>query len=313
MGCLVTSLIIYQSTPCNILEKQRLRIQSGRSLTSHMEVIDHIYTLFNFSLHAFVQYVLSCRTASFICISYKCKARVRHIFISPIIPEQHVGQGNSKTIPVQAQRFPDVWSSQISRQSAHESGKFVSLMHRPPLPPTFPPGNIPGTYFCQRLCRSQGRSTAGRIMSMKNSNDTIGNRKRELPACSAVCVGKHLIKIYLWPASFMSFKLCYSLILRVRCKEKYIQYRNVYRRNTWETVDARTVCWRRPDWGCSNCCKIRRKSCTCLWCRVLSVGYRQRTRDLWKERITLLCLTVFIVVVVIVKVFWVTWNWLTKV
>ena len=108
MGCLVTSLIIYQSTPCNILEKQRLRIQSGRSLTSHMEVIDHVYTLFNFSLYAFIQYVLSCRTASFICISYKCKARVRHIFISPKIPEQHIGQGNSKTIPVQAQRFPEV-------------------------------------------------------------------------------------------------------------------------------------------------------------------------------------------------------------
>ena len=35
-------------------------------------------------------------------------------------------------------------SSQISRQSAHEGGKVVSHMHRPPLPP----GNIPGTRFC---------------------------------------------------------------------------------------------------------------------------------------------------------------------
>ena len=55
-------------------------------------------------------------------------------------------------------------------------------MHRPPLPP----GNIPGTHFCQRLSRPQGHSAAGRIMSMKNSNDTIGNRTRDLPACSAV-------------------------------------------------------------------------------------------------------------------------------
>ena len=32
----------------------------------------------------------------------------------------------------------------------------------------------------------QGHSAARRIMSMKNSNDTIGNRTRDLPACSAV-------------------------------------------------------------------------------------------------------------------------------
>ena len=48
------------------------------------------------------------------------------------------------------------------------------------------PGNIAGTYFCQRLSRHQGHSAAGRITSMKNSSDTIGNRNRDLPACSAV-------------------------------------------------------------------------------------------------------------------------------
>ena len=55
-------------------------------------------------------------------------------------------------------------------------------MHRPPLPP----GNIPGTHFCQRLSRPQGHSAAGRVMSMKNSNDTIGNRTRDLPTCSSM-------------------------------------------------------------------------------------------------------------------------------
>jgi hypothetical protein len=50
----------------------------------------------------------------------------------------------------------------------------------------YPPGDIPGTHFCSTLSRSQGNSAAGRIMSMKNSNDTIGNRTRDLPACSAV-------------------------------------------------------------------------------------------------------------------------------
>jgi hypothetical protein len=46
-----------------------------------------------------------------------------------------------------------------------------------------PPGNIPGTHFCQRLSQPQGHSVARRIMLIKNSNDTIGNQTR---ACSAV-------------------------------------------------------------------------------------------------------------------------------
>jgi len=49
----------------------------------------------------------------------------------------------------------------------------------------YSPGNIPGTHFCSRLSRPQGHSEAGRIMSMWNSNDTIGNRTRDLPACSS--------------------------------------------------------------------------------------------------------------------------------
>ena len=70
----------------------------------------------------------------------------------------------------------------MSRQSAHEGGKVVKLTHRPPLPP----GNIPGTHFCQRLNQPQGHSATGRNMPMKNSSDTIENRTRELPACTTV-------------------------------------------------------------------------------------------------------------------------------
>jgi hypothetical protein len=44
----------------------------------------------------------------------------------------------------QSLRFPGGRGSQISRQSAHEGSKVVSLKHRPPLPPE----NIPGTHFC---------------------------------------------------------------------------------------------------------------------------------------------------------------------
>jgi len=36
------------------------------------------------------------------------------------------------------------------------------------------------------LSQPKGHSAAGRIMSMTNSSDTIGNRTRDLPACSAV-------------------------------------------------------------------------------------------------------------------------------
>ena len=43
---------------------------------------------------------------------------------------------------------------------ALDSGKVVSLMHRP----TLPPGNVPGSHFCSRLSRPQGHSSIGRII-----------------------------------------------------------------------------------------------------------------------------------------------------
>jgi hypothetical protein len=48
------------------------------------------------------------------------------------------------------------------------------------------PWNILGTNFRQRLTRPLGHSAAGQIVSMKHSSDTIGNRTRDLPVCSAV-------------------------------------------------------------------------------------------------------------------------------
>jgi hypothetical protein len=113
--------------------------------------------------------------------------------------------------PWQAVRVPGVWGSQILRQSAHEGNKVVSPTHRQPLPP----GNIPGTHLCSRLSRSQGHSAAGRIMSMKNSSDTIGNRSHDLPVCSTVPQplrhrqARHYyhIKVYVYKISTISLSL----------------------------------------------------------------------------------------------------------
>jgi len=90
-----------------------------------------------------------------------------------------------KVVPLQAWsgpegcrklRFPDFMTA------AQGGGKVVSLTHRPPLPQ----GNTHGTHFCSRLSRPQDHSATGRIMSLKNSIDTIGNRTRDLPVCSVV-------------------------------------------------------------------------------------------------------------------------------
>jgi hypothetical protein len=90
-----------------------------------------------------------------------------------------------KAVPLQAWsgpedsrklRFPDFMTT------AQDGGKVVSLTHRPYLPR----GNTPGTHFYSGLSRPQGHSATRRVMSLKNSNDTIGNPTRDLPVCSVV-------------------------------------------------------------------------------------------------------------------------------
>jgi hypothetical protein len=48
----------------------------------------------------------------------------------------------------------------------------------------FTPRKISGTHFCWRLSRLQGHNSAGRIRSIEISDNLVGNRTRDLPACS---------------------------------------------------------------------------------------------------------------------------------
>jgi len=143
-------------------------------------------------------------------------------FVDPKIEVLCLHTVKGKSVPLQARkgpegsrklRFPD------SVTMAQDGGKVVSLTHQPPLPL----GNTRGTHFCWRLIRPQCHSAIGRILSMKNSNDTSW----DLVVCVCVCV-YHIIV------------LCSNTTV---CLFHFRQVRYVY--NSGSGMFVRVSCWRR--------------------------------------------------------------------
>jgi hypothetical protein len=86
--------------------------------------------------------------------------------------------------PREAPRAPEGWTPKIFRQRKHEGGKVVSPTHRPP----YPQGKMPSTHFCEEAeSTPRPHSAAGRINSMKNVKDPIGNQSRLVAQCLKNC------------------------------------------------------------------------------------------------------------------------------
>jgi hypothetical protein len=68
------------------------------------------------------------------------------------------------------------------RQSFTDGGEVVSLTHRQP----FIPGRFLVLISVRGYVDPQSHGAAGRIRPIEKSNDLIGNRNCELPACSIV-------------------------------------------------------------------------------------------------------------------------------
>jgi hypothetical protein len=89
---------------------------------------------------------------------------------------------------------PERLAPTICRHSALERGKADSPTHGPPLPP----GKILGVHFCYRLSRPKGHGATGRIKSIENCYDPIGNQTLGLPTCSAVPASSNCATQCLW-------------------------------------------------------------------------------------------------------------------
>jgi hypothetical protein len=117
--------------------------------------------------------------------------------------------------PEQALRVPGGWGPQISRQPAHAGGKVVSPMHRPPLQQ---PELFLVLISVRDWVETRAIIAAGRIMSIKNSNDTIGNGTRDFSVRLVVhCRNqqRHLVSTKYW-CGILNFRVECCLMWQVR-------------------------------------------------------------------------------------------------
>jgi hypothetical protein len=125
--------------------------------------------------------------------------------------------------------------------TAQDGGKVVSLTHRPSLPP----GNAPGIHFCWRLSRPQGHSAIGRIMSMKNSNDTIWIFFKSIYLCYLSHCSSDM-----WVKQKHAFRVdvevgaCQQLWLAVEVLSRWIAWGSTskYRALVWKRQDFTAPC-----------------------------------------------------------------------
>jgi len=104
-----------------------------------------------------------------------CKCSIKHvILLHNQVTVCCVITVKGKAVPLQAYSGPE----------GSKKLKFPAFITMAPT--AFIPGNIPGTHFCYRLNQHHGHSANGRIMSLKNSNDIIGNRIVGLSVSSVV-------------------------------------------------------------------------------------------------------------------------------
>ena len=80
---------------------------------------------------------------------------------------------NGKTTPLQAWTGPEDFETPRFQDSRHIKMERLSALRTARL---YLRGNIPGIHFHYRVSRPLYHSATGRIMSMKISNETIGNR-----------------------------------------------------------------------------------------------------------------------------------------
>ena len=145
-----------------------MEVGSGFAVFCHhcREIWSYVYFYFKPILYIYVRMCMCACMCMYVCMYVCMCVKVKQPLYSP----RHTSCSRRLRLPT----FLDNRHMKLVRLSALHTDRLYS------------PGETRGTQFCQRLSWPQGHRWAGRIMSMKNCNDRIGSRIRNLPACTTV-------------------------------------------------------------------------------------------------------------------------------